>query len=256
MKLVINGQIQSDLTKLPYSDALIRGDGLFETMLAIDDKPVALDRHLARIEKSAAISLLTLPALIDIQLAITAVLENQIGKSKLRLVVLSDGNWFISCQPLSEESASTSLTRFDTPVFSKDYLNTVKSTSYARSLLAVRYAKSLGFDDCLFINEAGIVVETGFSNLLVLNNSKWVTPALTTGCLPGITRELLIKWFDVSEIEISFDELLTSQAVYVTSSLRLIQRVNRIESRSFSENSLGKELISQFNQRLFSNINP
>jgi branched-subunit amino acid aminotransferase/4-amino-4-deoxychorismate lyase len=122
--------------------------------------------------------------------------------------------------------------------------------------LAVRYAKSLGFDDCLFINEAGFVVETGFSNLLVLNNSKWVTPALTTGCLPGITRELLIKWFDVSECEISFDELLTSQAVYVTSSLRLIQRVNRIESRSFSENSLGKELISQFNQRLFSNINP
>ena len=86
MKLVVNGQIQSDLTKLPYSDALIRGDGLFETMLAIDDKPVALDRHLARLEKSAAISLLTLPALIDIQLAITAVLENQIGKSKLRLV--------------------------------------------------------------------------------------------------------------------------------------------------------------------------
>ncbi|MFM7496435.1 MAG: aminotransferase class IV [Candidatus Nanopelagicus sp.] len=256
MRLVINGQIQSDLAKLPYSDALVRGDGVFETILAINDKPVALDRHLARIEKSAATSLLNLPALIDIRLALTAILENQIGKSKLRLVVLSDGNWFISCQPLSEESTSTCLTRFDNPVFSKNYLNTVKSTSYARSLLAVRYAKSLGFDDCLFINESGFVVETGFSNLLILNNSKWVTPALTTGCLPGITRELLIKWFDVGEVEISFEELLTSQAVYVTSSLRLIQRVNRIEGRSFSENSLGKELISQFNQRLFSNINP
>jgi len=256
MRLVINGQIQSDLAKLPYSDALVRGDGVFETILAINDKPVALDRHLARIEKSAATSLLNLPALIDIRLAVTAILENQIGKSKLRLVVLSDGNWFISCQPLSEESTSTFLTRFDNPVFSKNYLNTVKSTSYARSLLAVRYAKSLGFDDCLFINESGFVVETGFSNLLILNNSKWVTPALTTGCLPGITRELLIKWFDIGEVEISFEELLTSQAVYVTSSLRLIQRVNRIEGRSFSENSLGKELISQFNQRLFSNINP
>jgi len=256
MRLVINGQIQSDLAKLPYSDALVRGDGVFETILAINDKPVALDRHLARIEKSAATSLLNLPALIDIRLALTAILENQIGKSKLRLVVLSDGNWFISCQPLSEESTSTFLTRFDNPVFSKNYLNTVKSTSYARSLLAVRYAKSLGFDDCLFINESGFVVETGLSNLLILNNSKWVTPALTTGCLPGITRELLIKWFDVGEVEISFEELLTSQAVYVTSSLRLIQRVNRIEGRSFSENSLGKELISQFNQRLFSNINP
>jgi branched-subunit amino acid aminotransferase/4-amino-4-deoxychorismate lyase len=56
MKLVVNGQIQSDLTKLPYSEALIRGDGLFETMLAIDNKPVALDRHLARIAYPSGIN--------------------------------------------------------------------------------------------------------------------------------------------------------------------------------------------------------
>ncbi|NBY82190.1 MAG: hypothetical protein EBQ46_00505 [Actinobacteria bacterium] len=53
MKLLINGQIKSEVDKLPYSEALIRGDGLFESILALDDKPIALERHLSRLENSA-----------------------------------------------------------------------------------------------------------------------------------------------------------------------------------------------------------
>ena len=256
MKLLINGISHSDVSKLPNSDALLRGDGLFETILAIDDKPVALDRHLARLERSADKLQITLPASIDIKVGISNLLEAQTGQSKVRLVVLSDGNWFISAEPLVESAQSVSLTKFSDPINSKSGLVGIKSISYGLSLLAVRKAKQLGFDDSIFINEEGFVVETGFSNLLILSGSTWQTPALSTGCLSGITRELLIKWFDVQEVELSYEQFLAKDAIYTTSCLRLIQPVKKVDDKLFNENHLGNELITQFKEKLFSNINP
>lgn len=260
MRLIVNGQMQSEVGKLPYSDALIRGDGLFETILIEDQQPIALDRHLARLENSATKLQITLPALIDIKIGITELLAGQTGQAKLRVVTLSDGNWFISLEPISDKvsdkASSICLTKFDTPVNSKGGLVGSKSISYGLSMLAVRRAKTLGFDDSIFINENGFVVETGFSNLLILKGSTWHTPALTTGCLPGVMRELLIKWFDVKECESTYSQLLEVDALYVTSSLRLIETVKRVDNKLFDENLLGNELITQFKSKLFSNINP
>lgn len=256
MKLLINGQIKSEVDKLPYSEALIRGDGLFESILALDDKPIALERHLSRLENSASKLQIVLPAIIDIKVGITKLLQGEIGQAKLRLVVLSDGNWFVSLEPLSPALTSISLTKFEAPIFTKAGLVGNKSTSYGLSMLAIRTAKALGFDDSIFVNEDGFVVETGFSNLLILKGSNWQTPALKTGCLPGVIRELLIKWFDISECEITYNQLLASDALYVTSSLRLIQPVRRVDDKLFDENLLGNELINRFKAKLFSNINP
>ncbi len=256
MKLLVNGQLQEGASKLPYSNALLRGDGLFETILTIDNKAVAWNRHYARLEKSAKQLLITLPARIDIEVGIEKILTNVTGQSRLRLTVLSDGDWFISLEPVSEESESISLMKVEALKISTGSLSGSKSISYGESLLVVRKAKVAGFDDGVFINEKGFVVETALSNLLIHNQDGWQTPALTTGCLPGISRELLIKWFDVKEIEFDFERLLSAQAVYVTSSIKLIQRVNKIDDRLFEECLVGKELVGNFKSKLLSNINP
>ena len=256
MKLLVNGQIQADAAKLPYSNALLRGDGLFETILTIDNKAVAWDRHYARLEKSAKQILITLPARIDLEVGIEKILTNTTGRSRLRLNVLADGDWFITLEPVSQDSESISLMKVAAPKISNGSLSGSKSISYGESLLVVRKAKAAGFDDGVFINEKGFVVETALSNLLILDQDGWQTPALTTGCLPGISRELLIKWFDVRESEFDFEHLLSAQAVYVTSSIKLIQRVNKVEDRLFDESSVGKELVDNFTSKLLSNINP
>ena len=106
MKLLINGQIQSEVAALPYSLSLLRGDGLFETILTIDEKAVAWDRHYERLNKSAERLLITLPAKIDIELGITKVLKGCVGQSRLRLSVLSDGQWFVTVEPEIVATAS------------------------------------------------------------------------------------------------------------------------------------------------------
>jgi len=256
MKLLVNGVVQEDLGKLPYSNSLLRGDGLFETILTIDQKAVAWDRHYARLEKSAKQILITLPARIDLEVGIEKILSNVSGKSRLRLNVLAEGDWFITLEPFIEAKESTSLMKIREPKISKGAISGVKSISYGESLLVVRKAIAAGFDDGIFLNENADVVETALSNLLILTEDGWQTPALKTGCLPGISRELLIKWFDVKESEFDFDYLLSAKAVYVTSSIKLIQRVDKIEDRLFSKNVQGEELIENFRSKLFSNMNP
>jgi branched-subunit amino acid aminotransferase/4-amino-4-deoxychorismate lyase len=256
MKLYLNGQASSNTKLLPYSDALIRGDGLFETILTSDQNAIAIDRHIFRMEKSAAQLKITMPNQVDIRNGVSKILLDQKGLGKMRLMVLSDGNWFISLEQLAAGLDQLKLTKIAWPINSKSILSGTKSSSYGQSLFAIRWAQSLDFDDGVFVNESGFVVESAFSNLLILNDSKWSTPALSTGCLPGIMRELLIDWFNVGEVEMTYQQLLDSQAIYLTSSLRLIQRVSRLDHKVFEQNHLGNQLITQFSDRLFSNINP
>jgi branched-subunit amino acid aminotransferase/4-amino-4-deoxychorismate lyase len=256
MKLYLNGQASSNTNLLPYSDALIRGDGLFETILTSDQNAIAIDRHILRMEKSAAQLKISMPNQVDIRKRVSKILLDQKGLGKMRLVVLSDGNWLISLEQLAAGLEQLRLTKIAWPINSKSILSGTKSSSYGQSLFAIRWAQSLGFDDGVFVNERGFVVESAFSNLLILSDSKWSTPSLSTGCLPGIMRELLIDWFNVAEVEMTYQQLLDSQAIYLTSSLRLIQRVSRLDHKVFEQNHLGNQLITQFSDRLFSNINP
>lgn len=256
MKLLINGQLQSMANTLPYSLSLLRGDGLFETILTIDEKVIAWELHYARLSKSAEYLLITLPAKIDIEIGIKKILQGCIGQSRMRLSVLSDGQWFISVESEIKNDEAISLMKATGVKASNGSLSGIKSSSYGESLLVVRKAQESGFDDGLFVNENGHVVETAFSNILILTSEGWLTPSLKTGCLPGITRELLIKWFDVKEAFFTFEQLLSAQAVYLTSSIRLIQRVSKVEDQLFDESLIGIQLINQFSERLFSNINP
>ncbi|GBL18247.1 hypothetical protein EMGBS2_03160 [Actinomycetota bacterium] len=62
MKLLFNGEIQSAEISLPYSLSLLRGDGLFETILTVDEKVIAWQAHYARLSQSADRLLISLPA--------------------------------------------------------------------------------------------------------------------------------------------------------------------------------------------------
>lgn len=53
IKLIVNGQIANDVATLPFSNALLRGDGLFETILAIDQKIIAWQKHYERLASGA-----------------------------------------------------------------------------------------------------------------------------------------------------------------------------------------------------------
>jgi branched-chain amino acid aminotransferase len=256
MKSFYKGLVSEADQILPIENSLLRGDGVFETVLSIDQSAVAWDRHYVRMQKAANKVLISIPAKIDIDLAITAILKDEIGRNRLRVVCLGDGGWFLTLQPVAEVAESISLTRFPYVRDSKSLLAGVKSLSYSDSITAIRYAESLGFDDSIFLNEKDEVVETGLSNLLLLTSEGWRTPEIASGCLPGITRELLMNWFGIKEGKIRFADLLESKAVFTTSSIRLVQRVEKIEQKLYAACDEGTELINAFETRILANLNP
>lgn len=254
MKLLVNGKVVTEPLSLPFSLSFIRGDGLFETILGLDDKIIAWHRHYERLAKSAEKLLITIPARIDLEVGINQLLLGVVGKSRIRVAVLADGNWLIAVEQVPEAERLPSLIKMTQVLNSNSPLSAVKSISYGQSMLAVRQAQSRGYTDGVYLNQNGFVVETGSANIVILKNEKFITPSLESGCLPGITRQILIKHFNISEALFTWEEMLNSDAVFLCSSIRLLIPVSKVEDKLYESSPLGEKLVGDLNQLIRSKI--
>jgi len=254
MKLLVNGKVVSEPLTLPFSLSFIRGDGLFETILGIDEKIIAWQRHYERMAKSAEKLLITIPAKIDIEVGINQLLKGMIGKSRIRVVLLADGTWLVVVEEVETSDKLPSLIKMNQVINSNSPLSGVKSISYGQSMLAVRTAQSRGYSDGVYLNEKGDVVETGSANIIILRDGRFITPALESGCLPGITRHILIKDFGVTEGLFTWNELIEAEEVFLCSSIRLLMPVGKVEDKLFELSDLGRKLIGEFEQQIRSKI--
>ena len=254
MKLLVNGKLVTEPLSLPFSLSFIRGDGLFETILSVDEKIIAWHRHYERLAKSAEKLLITIPARIDIEVGINQLLKGVVGKSRVRVAVLADGNWLIAVEQVPEQDKLPSLIKMNQILNSNSPLTAVKSISYGQSMLAVRLAQARGYTDGVYLNQNGDVVETGSANIVVLKNEKFITPSLESGCLPGITRQILIKHFDISEELFTWEQMLDSDAIFLCSSIRLLIPVCKVEDKLFENNPVGEKLIGDLNQLIRSKM--
>jgi branched-subunit amino acid aminotransferase/4-amino-4-deoxychorismate lyase len=254
MKLIVNGKVVSEPLSLPFSLSFIRGDGLFETILGLDEKIIAWQRHYERLAKSAEKLMIAIPAKIDIEVGINQLLKGVIGKSRIRVAALADGNWMVIVEAAESSDKLPSLIKMNQVINSNSPLSGVKSISYGQSMLAVRTAQARGYSDGVYLNQNGDVVETGSANIIILKDGKFITPATESGCLPGITRQILIKDFAVTEALFTWDLLLESDGVFLCSSIRLLMPVSKVEDKLFESTEMGEKLIGEFNQHIRSKI--
>jgi branched-subunit amino acid aminotransferase/4-amino-4-deoxychorismate lyase len=254
VKLLVNGKVVSEPLMLPFSLSFIRGDGLFETILGIDEKIIAWQRHYERLAKSAERVLITIPAKIDIEVGINQLLKGVIGISRIRVAALADGTWLVTVEPVDSSDKLPSLIRMDQVINSNSPLSGIKSISYGQSMLAVRTAQARGYSDGVYLNEKSYVVETGSANIIILKDGKFITPALESGCLPGITRQILITDFAVTEELFTWDQLLESDGVFLCSSIRLLTPVSKVEDKLFESSEIGVKLVGEFDHYIRSKI--
>ena len=111
-----------------------------------------------------------------------------------------------------------------------------KILSWAMNLTWLETAQRRGFDEVILLNERGEVAECTSANLFVANGSQVWTPPLSSGCLPGITRELLLGPVRAEGIEIGEKPLLPAELeaadeVFITSTTRDLLPVLEIEGR-------------------------
>jgi branched-chain amino acid aminotransferase len=109
-----------------------------------------------------------------------------------------------------------------------------KYLSWAENLTRYERAHEQGFDEVVLLNERGEVAECTSANIFVVKGGEVFTPPLSAGCLPGVTRALLLEeihvpGLTVSEKTILPAELESADEVFVTSTTRDLMPVLSIE---------------------------
>jgi branched-chain amino acid aminotransferase len=110
-------------------------------------------------------------------------------------------------------------------------LTGLKTTSYAENVVALARAHEHGASEALFGNTAGRLCEGTGSNVFVVLDGEIHTPPLASGCLAGITRALTIEWTGAKETDLPMDVLARADEIFLTSTLRDVQAVHRVDDR-------------------------
>jgi branched-chain amino acid aminotransferase len=105
-------------------------------------------------------------------------------------------------------------------------------------------ARRAGADEALFLDTEEHCCEASSSNLFALIDGVLVTPPLTCGVLPGITRAALVELaasqrITVSERPFGLEELVGASEAFLTSSLRAVAPLVRIGLQSLGDGEVG-----------------
>ncbi|PFG33049.1 aminotransferase class IV [Sanguibacter antarcticus] len=182
------------------------GDGVFETCSVVDGQAFALTRHLHRLARSARGMGLAAPDEDVVRDAVQRVLDRAGATvGRLRITVTAGvgplgsarGDGPVTLLVAAGPSAPSSLSRAVRLPWVRNERSAVaglKTTSYAENVVGLAYATARGADEGLLANTVGALCEGTASNVLVERDGELLTPVLETGCLAGITRELLLEW--------------------------------------------------------------
>jgi branched-chain amino acid aminotransferase len=228
---------------------LLVGDGVFETAKVVDGTTFALGRHLTRLGRSAAGLGLTVPFDDDqLRSAVTTLIEaNQPGVGRLRITLTSGsgplgsgrgpgpGSLIMVTGPAGSWDPTTAVVTVDWPRNERSPLAGLKTTSYAENVLAVRAAHEAGATEALLTNLAGDLCEGTGSNVFVAVDGRLLTPPLSSGCLAGITREIVLETTDAAEEDLPMAVLATADELFITSSTRDVHPVSRVDDRSLPQ---------------------
>jgi branched-chain amino acid aminotransferase len=221
------------------------GDGVFETLQVVRGEPFAARRHLARLRRSADGLRLTVP--IDdlwLRAAMGAVIEaNDVERGRLRLTVTggvgplgsdrgaAGATVIVATAALPAWEESTNVVTVPWRRNEHSAVAGLKTTSYAENVVALDYAHQRGGSEAIFANTAGMLCEGTGSNVFVGIGGRLCTPPLSTGCLAGVTRELLMELVEVDEVSLPIAALGEADEAFLTSSTRDVQAIRAVDQR-------------------------
>jgi branched-chain amino acid aminotransferase len=235
----------------PGQAGLFMGWGVFTTLRIYRGIPFAFERHWRRCARDAA--RLAVPMPYQPQAVRRAVMElacaNGRAESVARVTFIRNtgGYWaeaadrpptdlLIFTRELVRWPAASRLRLERDGVSSTGPYAGTKNLSWALPISRHERAQAEGFDDALLENEKGQIAECTSANFFLVRAGKVATPPLTSGCLPGITREVLLERAPSAGIEIEEKELIeadldTAEEVFIGSSTREVAPVGFISPR-------------------------
>ncbi|MFF8609231.1 aminotransferase class IV [Streptomyces sp. NPDC015346] len=249
MKLWVNGGLHdAEEARVSVLDhGLTVGDGVFETVKAVHGETFALTLHLERLSRSARGLGLPEPDLDEVRRACAAVLQaNPMELGRLRITYTgglsplgsergdAGASLVVALGETKRRADSTAVITVPWTRNERGALTGLKTTSYAENVVALARAREQGASEALFANTVGQLCEGTGSNVFVVLDGRIHTPPVSSGCLAGITRALAVEWTGAEETDLPFDVLESAEEIFLTSTLRDIQAVHRVDGRELT----------------------
>ncbi|MBU6398699.1 MAG: aminotransferase class IV [Verrucomicrobia bacterium] len=214
MQVFLNGQfVPEDQAYVSVFDrGFLYGDALFETLRVYGGRPFRWRQHLERLQRGADYLRLRLPFAPDALRGFADELlrRNAVSETVLRLTLTrgvgprgysprrADRPFLVMelwpAPPVEAEAADgwrVIVSSIRVPA--DDPLAAFKTANKLPQVLARAEADAQGADEALLLNHAGNVTEATASNLFWIQQGTVLTPPLSSGVLPGVTRALVLE---------------------------------------------------------------
>jgi branched-chain amino acid aminotransferase len=255
----VNGRVvpAAEATISVLDLGFLRGIGAFETMPTYGGgHPHALAEHLRRLWESAA-TFGQAPFFSEADLRrVIREIHQRSGHAELRInLVATPGShtsgvfgaenptWIVIARdihaPTDEAYAQgVAAVTFD----AQRHLAAFKTTNYLSGKTGLALAEQCGAHEALYVSPEGYVTEGVTSNVLVIQGRRVMTP--TADCLPGITKAGVrpvceaagLEWY---ECRITRDDLYLADEVWITSAVREVLPVVRVDGKPIADGTVG-----------------
>jgi branched-chain amino acid aminotransferase len=249
--LWINGHIihTAEARISPFDHGFLVGDGVFETLVARHGQPFTPTRHWRRLVASCQAMNITPPDYDTCLNAMLATMQaNGLTDARIRITLTSgDG-------PLGSDRGDSTATMTVAATALKPWPPTetvmtvpwtrnersalagIKSTSYAENVRALALAHAEGAGEALLANTRDELCEGTGTNIFIITSGRVQTPPLSSGCLAGVTRALVLEacsaaGISVEEIALPIEALKTCDEAFLTSSTRDVHPLSKVDQR-------------------------
>jgi branched-chain amino acid aminotransferase len=266
-KILFNHEIRqaADLTLTPGQVGVMNGWGVFSTIKVVDGVLFAFARHWARMRRDAELMRVPFPwRPEELEQALLQLVEaNQDYNSTLRVVavrntgtmwqgpgVVRDVDLIAFTAARSQWGESVRLGIVPNARYAANVFAGAKIMAWAMNLVWYEEAHTRGMDEVVLLNEHGRASECTSANLFAVFGGEVWTPPLSEGCLPGITRELLVEEIRVPGIRVlerplELSHLEAADGLFITSSTRDLLPVTEIEGLSVRQESRVRPMLLQ-----------
>lgn len=233
--------------------AFTRGYAIFECFRTYGKEPFCLDKHLYRLKESAKDLMLSYPP-INWHAVIQTLIEKNDTDDLVFRIYLSEtesgeNSLLIHVQKLQPVCGN------EISVITWKTLRTfshIKSTNYLAAMLAIKTAKKQNAEDAIYVDSEGFILEGTRANFFAEIDNVLCTPK--KGILQGVTRDVVIDLatnhnISVQERKVHISEIPSMQGAFLTSTLREILPIVRID-----EQTLAISKTTKFLQKVFEDV--
>jgi branched-chain amino acid aminotransferase len=263
-----------------FDRGFLYGEGVYETLRTYHGDPFLFDRHMRRLRRSA--EMMSLPVPLDdagllarvretmaaadagTEKYIRILLTRGVGELSYRLDACAAPTLVVIVKPLElpPDRTFTEGIRVSLVSVRRNHpqaLNPmIKSNNLLNLALAMQEAYRRGAEEALMQNQAGELVECSQSNFFLVRGGRVLTPPLSAGLLPGITREYVLEIagelnIPVSETRLTPDDLAFADEAFLTGTTRDVTPIVGVDDRPIADGRPGpiaRRLLAAFRERV------